>query len=57
MDDDAFDDFRARDYATIVAAIAAVVGDVSEARDAVDEATARAWEQARRDRMPDSLAA
>jgi RNA polymerase sigma-70 factor (ECF subfamily) len=57
MDDSRFDDFYRREYARAVTAVALVTGSVAEAQDAVDEALARAWEQERRERGPDSLAA
>ncbi len=42
-----FDEFYARDYARLVGAIGLAVGDIEIARDAVDEALARAWERSR----------
>jgi RNA polymerase sigma-70 factor, ECF subfamily len=47
--DEMFDEFYARDYARLVAAIAIAIGDHDIARDAVDEALARALERGRRD--------
>ena len=44
MKERAFEAFYARDYARLVAAIGLAVGDNDAARDAVDEALARAWE-------------
>jgi RNA polymerase sigma-70 factor (ECF subfamily) len=52
-----FDDFFTFDYPRLVAALTLVTGDGDVARDAVDEACARAWEQVRRGKKIDSIAA
>ena len=52
-----FDEFYERDYAKLVAAVGFVTGDLDVARDAVDEACARAWECLRRGADIDVLAA
>ena len=54
---DPFDDFYAFDHARIVGAIAFVTGDLDVARDAVDEACARAFERIRRGAVVDNLSA
>jgi RNA polymerase sigma factor (sigma-70 family) len=53
----AFDDFYRNEYSRLVAAVALVCGDVHRARDAVDEAVARAVEQERRGVRIESLGA
>jgi RNA polymerase sigma-70 factor, ECF subfamily len=53
----AFDEFYAGDYPRLVAAIGLLIGDAEIARDAVDEALARAWERAHRGHHIDSLGA
>jgi RNA polymerase sigma-70 factor (ECF subfamily) len=52
-----FDDFYVFDYPKLVSALRLVTGDDDTARDAVDEACARAWERLRRGREIDVLAA
>jgi RNA polymerase sigma-70 factor, ECF subfamily len=52
-----FDDFFTFDYPRLVGALTLVTGDRDVARDAVDEACARAWEQVRRGKQIDSIAA
>ena len=52
-----FDEFYDRDYTKLVAAVGFVTGDLDLARDAVDEACARAWERLRRGADIDVLAA
>jgi RNA polymerase sigma-70 factor (ECF subfamily) len=52
-----FDDFFVFEYPRLVAALTLVTGDADIARDAVDEACARAWERERRNRSIDSLPA
>jgi RNA polymerase sigma-70 factor (ECF subfamily) len=55
--EEVFADFLAADYGRLVGAVTLVTGSRDEARDAVDEALARAWAQVRRGRGPDSLGA
>jgi RNA polymerase sigma-70 factor, ECF subfamily len=50
-----FEEFFAHDYARLVAAVGLAVGNPDAARDAVDEALARAWELRRKDEI-ESLA-
>jgi RNA polymerase sigma-70 factor (ECF subfamily) len=57
VDDSRFDDFFVFEYPRLVAALTLVTGDVDTARDAVDEACARAWERERRKQQIDSLPA
>ena len=57
MDPDVFDDFYEHAYGRQVRALALVTGDADVARDAVDEALARAWEQLKRGRVIDLLEA
>lgn len=52
-----FDEFYERDYARLVAGVGFVTGDLDLARDAVDEACARAWERLRRGADIDALGA
>lgn len=52
-----FDDFYVFDYPKLVSALRLVTGDDDVAREAVDEACARAWERLRRGREIDVLAA
>ncbi len=52
-----FDDFYVFDYPKLISALRLVTGDDDAARDAVDEACARAWERLRRGREIDVLAA
>lgn len=52
-----FDDFFLFDYPKLVAALTLVTGDADVARDAVDEAAARAWERVRRGKSIESLPA
>lgn len=48
MSDRRFEDFYLFDYPKLVAALRLVTGDDGSAREAVDEACARAWERLRR---------
>ncbi|HEX4491382.1 MAG TPA: RNA polymerase sigma factor [Acidimicrobiia bacterium] len=48
MSDRRFDDFYVFDYPRLVAAVRLITGSVDAARDAVDEACARAWERVER---------
>ena len=57
MDPDVFDEFYEHAYGRQVRALALVTGDADVARDAVDEALARAWEQLKRGRVIDVLEA
>ena len=57
MDDGRFDRFYEDDYPRLVGALTLVTGDAERARDAVDEAVARAWERLRRGRGIDELGA
>jgi RNA polymerase sigma-70 factor (ECF subfamily) len=57
MDDQVFDDFYEHAYGRQVRALTLVTGDADVARDAVDEALARAWEQLKRGRVIDVLEA
>ena len=50
-----FEEFFANDYSRLVAAVGLAVGNADAARDAVDEALARAWELRRKDEI-ESLA-
>ena len=52
-----FDEFFAFDYPRLVGALTLMTGDRDLARDSVDEAVARAWEQVGRGRTIDNLAA
>jgi RNA polymerase sigma-70 factor (ECF subfamily) len=52
----AFDDFFIFDYPRLVSALTLVTGDRDVARDAVDEACARAWEHLQRGKQIDSVA-
>ncbi len=54
---DPFSAFYDEDYERVVSAVALVAGSRPVARDAVDEALARAWERTQRGRTIDSLAA
>jgi RNA polymerase sigma-70 factor (ECF subfamily) len=56
-DDSGFDDFFVFDYPKLVAALTLLTGDGEVARDAVDEAAARAWEAVRRGKRIESLPA
>ena len=55
--DGAFDEFYRTDYPRLVAAIGLLIGDLDLARDAVDEALARAWERMGRGDAIDCLPA
>jgi RNA polymerase sigma-70 factor (ECF subfamily) len=55
--DGAFDEFYRTDYPRLVAAIGLLIGDLDLARDAVDEALARAWERMGRGESIDCLPA
>ena len=55
--DERFEELYARDYSRLVAGLALVTGDRDRARDAVDEAIARAYERLRRGRSIDELGA
>lgn len=57
MDDGRFDDFYVFDYPKLVAALRLMTGDDETAREAVDEACARAWERLRRGDEIEVLAA
>ncbi|MCU1428575.1 MAG: polymerase sigma factor [Actinomycetia bacterium] len=57
MDETIFDDFFVFEYPRLVAALTLVTGDGDVARDAVDEACARAWERVRRNQPIDALGA
>ncbi|HET9730218.1 MAG TPA: sigma-70 family RNA polymerase sigma factor [Acidimicrobiia bacterium] len=57
MDAAGFDDFYGNEYERHVRALALVTGDRDTARDAVDEALARAWERIRRGVVIESLGA
>jgi RNA polymerase sigma-70 factor (ECF subfamily) len=50
-----FDDFFAFDYPRLVGALTLMTGDADLARDSVDEAVARAWEQVGRGRAIENL--
>jgi RNA polymerase sigma-70 factor (ECF subfamily) len=57
MDEAAIRRFVRWDYPKVVAAVAAVCGDRSQAEDAVQEALARAWDRGRRGLLIDSAPA
>ena len=57
LDDRRFDDFFVFDYARLVGSLRLVTGDADRARDAVDEACARACERLARGRPIDVLGA
>ena len=57
MHDARFDHFYENDYPRLVGALTLTTGDPERARDAVDEAVARAWERLRRGKTIDELGA
>ncbi len=57
VDEEPFDKFYESEYPRLVAAIALVIDDVDLARDSVDEALARAWEQTQKGQKIECLGA
>ena len=57
MGDRRFDDFYVFEYPKLVGAVRLITGDAETARDAVDEACARAWERLERGESIDVLGA